>query len=83
MLGLRTARRLVHRPAAETGRVSYLIDDDYLRFALAQTRAAGVDLELRPFEFDEASLGRLLYLGIRWYATDYPARFVQTVCSWR
>ncbi|MBN1417378.1 MAG: glycerophosphodiester phosphodiesterase [Planctomycetes bacterium] len=73
----------LNRPKGQEGAVSYLLDAESLRFALEKTRSAGVDLEVLPAEFDQASLSALLDLGIRWYATDYPARFVACVDAWR
>ncbi|WP_246132213.1 glycerophosphodiester phosphodiesterase [Paenibacillus hemerocallicola] len=60
----------------------YAIDREFLKLALAETSAAGVDLEVLPFRFDDRSIHMLLDLGIRWFATDEPARFLQCVHSW-
>lgn len=57
----------------------YVIDDAYLREAVRRTAAAGVDFQARPFEFDAASLRRLIDLGIHWYVTDAPAVFAAAV----
>lgn len=65
------------------GRIEYAIEADFLRGVLAKTAAAGVDLEVLPFAFDAPSLGALLDLGIRWYATDEPKRFTECVRQWR
>ncbi|NLV40110.1 MAG: glycerophosphodiester phosphodiesterase family protein [Candidatus Hydrogenedentes bacterium] len=54
---------------------------DFLRTCLAETGAAGVDLEVLPFAAD-APLDMLLDLGIRWYATDRPGRFAEAVRVW-
>jgi len=43
----------------------------------------GAPLEIPPFEFDDASVHNLLDLGIRWYATDYPKRFSESVKRWK
>ncbi|GAA3404943.1 glycerophosphodiester phosphodiesterase [Paenibacillus hodogayensis] len=60
----------------------YAIDRVFLRETLAETAAAGVDLEVLPFEFDERSIHMLLDLGLRWFATDEPARFLQCTRTW-
>lgn len=60
----------------------YALEPEFLRSALAETSAAGVDLEVLPFRFDERSIHTLLELGIRWFATDEPAKFLQCVHSW-
>lgn len=61
----------------------YHLDREFLQQALRTTHGAGVDLEVFPFRFDKQSLTDLLNIGIRWYATDEPARFRQTVADWR
>jgi glycerophosphoryl diester phosphodiesterase len=61
----------------------YVLDAAFLRDALAETAAAGVDLELFPFDIDAANIGLLLDIGIRWYATDEPARFLDSVRLWQ
>ncbi|RAV19689.1 glycerophosphodiester phosphodiesterase [Paenibacillus contaminans] len=61
----------------------YEIDIEFLQYALAETAKVDVDLEVLPFRFNERSISRLLSLGIRWYATDEPARFLQCVNAWR
>ena len=58
---------------------AYVLDDDFLRKAVQATRAAGVELQLRPFQFDAASLRRLMDLGVRWYVTDAPRAFADAV----
>jgi len=61
--------------AGRTPRITYVLDDAFLAQAVADTRAAGVDLQLRPFEFDPDAMRHLLDLGVRWYAADAPAAF--------
>ncbi len=79
--GLNQVQLHLHNKSSEQG-IEYLLDESFLRQALEQTRKAGIDLEVLPFEFDDASLHRLLDLGIRWYATDYPHRFRESVNRW-
>jgi glycerophosphoryl diester phosphodiesterase len=55
--------------------IQYSLNDAFLREAVAKTRAAGVELQLRPFDFDEKSLRHLTDLGVRWFVADAPARF--------
>jgi hypothetical protein len=55
--------------------ITYMLDDAYLKEAFAKMKAAGVEMQLRPFEFDAASLRRLLDMGVRWFVADAPARF--------
>jgi glycerophosphoryl diester phosphodiesterase len=61
----------------------YQLERDFLEQALQTTRDAGIDLEVFPFKFDETSLHELLNIGIRWFATDEPKRFNETVIRWR
>ena len=61
----------------------YALKAEFLREALAVTKEAGVDFEVLPFAFDEDSIRMLLDIGIRWYATDEPARFLECVKKWQ
>ena len=60
----------------------YDIEPGDLVEAIARCRAAGVDLEVFPWKFDEADILALLDLGIRWFATDEPARFSAAARKW-
>ncbi|MFD0960504.1 iron-containing alcohol dehydrogenase [Paenibacillus chungangensis] len=60
----------------------YELESEFLKEALAVTAAAGIDLEVLPFRFDQRSMSELLDIGITWYATDEPARFVECVKAW-
>ncbi|MBN2376411.1 MAG: hypothetical protein JXD22_08420 [Sedimentisphaerales bacterium] len=73
----------LHRVKSEQDRVIYQVEPAYLQYALQKTKAAGIQLQVLPFEFDEASLRNLLDIGIRWYATDYPQKFVSVVNRWK
>ncbi len=73
----------LHLAADGDGPIVYAIGPDYLRYALAKTTEAGVDLEVLPFRLDETSVAGLLDLGIRWFATDEPRRFADAVSRWR
>lgn len=79
--GLNQVQLHLHNKPAEQ-RIEYLLGEVFLRDALELTQKAGIDLEVLPFEFDDASLYRLLDLGIRWYATNYPKRFRDSVNRW-
>lgn len=57
----------------------YDIDEEFLEYALEQSRRLNVDLEVLPFRFEEDNIDALISLGIHWYATDEPARFVHCV----
>jgi glycerophosphoryl diester phosphodiesterase len=70
----------LHLPSVRTDpEIAYALENAFLDEALAVTRAVGIDLQLRPFEFSPASLGRLLDLGIRWFAADRPQAFVAAI----
>jgi len=60
----------------------YDIEPAELADALERCRAAGVDLEVFPWKFEEADILALLDLGIRWFATDEPARFSAAARKW-
>lgn len=55
--------------------IEYALDDEFLRAAVARVKALDVELQLRPFAFDHASLERLVGLGVHWYVADAPAAF--------
>ncbi|MBP3039201.1 glycerophosphodiester phosphodiesterase [Bacillaceae bacterium Marseille-Q3522] len=61
----------------------YQVNETFLIEALAETGRLGIDLEVLPFTFSQSSIDRLLDIGIRWFATDEPSRFVQYVRSWQ
>jgi len=55
----------------------YAVDADYLREAVAEAAAAGIDFQVYPKIFEPRDLSRLLDLGISWFVTDEPARFLE------
>ncbi len=61
----------------------YELDAAFLKNALKITKKYGCDLQVFVKQFTESDLFTLLDLGIRWYATDEPKRFSQTVQAWR
>jgi len=61
----------------------YQIDKEFLEYAYDKTTSAGLDLEVLPYEFDDRSLHTLLDIGIRWFAVDYPEKFIETVKRWK
>ena len=77
--GLNQVQLHLHTAPDAEGGVRYLMSEDFLREALMVAREKNVDLEVLPFAFDCSSLSGLLNLGIRWYATDEPERFVSCV----
>lgn len=59
--------------------IEYVFDREYLRGAAERARAAGVELQLRPFLFDPASLRGLIDAGVHWFVTDAPESFAAAV----
>jgi glycerophosphoryl diester phosphodiesterase len=57
----------------------YELDDAYLKAAIERLAAKGIALQIRPFEFDAESLGKLIDLGVFWYVTDAPKKFSEAV----
>jgi glycerol dehydrogenase-like iron-containing ADH family enzyme/glycerophosphoryl diester phosphodiesterase len=57
----------------------YELEPEFLSYALDATKKAGIDLEVLPFQFNRETMQELLQLGIRWYATDEPARFLECI----
>ncbi len=59
--------------------VVYAMDDAFLKEAAESLRAAGAELQIRPFVFTPASLRKLIDLGVHWYVTDAPQAFAKAV----
>lgn len=59
----------------------YAIDADYLGMAAAAAGGAGIDFQVYPKSFESRDLSRLLELGIAWFVTDEPARFLETMAE--
>lgn len=57
----------------------YTIDKEFLSFSLEESRNAGIDLELFLFHIDDHSVKQMLDMGIRWYATDEPTVFLNSL----
>ena len=47
------------------------------------TALNGIDLQVLPWKFERKDIEALLDLGVRWYATDEPKRFLDAVNGWR
>lgn len=60
----------------------YTVEPSTLAAALARCQEAGVELEVFPWKFTDFDIWALLDLGIRWFATDEPARFSAAVKTW-
>lgn len=67
----------------QSGVWPYEIEADFLAYALVEPGWRGIDLQVLPFNFDQSSMNRLMDLGIRWYATDEPSRFLECVNGWK
>ncbi len=61
----------------------YQIKPAFIAEALAVCAARGVDLEVLPWKFEPRDIEALLDLGVRWYATDEPRRFLDAVQGWK
>jgi glycerophosphoryl diester phosphodiesterase len=71
------------RPVPTDGEpIRYEVDSGFLLEAHETAREARVELGVFPYEFDDHSLRGLLGLGIRWFGTDYPKRFGESVRRW-
>lgn len=65
-----------------SGAWRYTVEPEYLSKALLRCAEAGTDLEVFPWKFEASDIRALLDLGVRWFATDEPSRFVRAVESW-
>lgn len=59
----------------------YELGRGFVEESLAEACSAGIDLEVLPFRFDRRSIHLLFNIGIRWFATDEPAKFVSCLKS--
>jgi glycerophosphoryl diester phosphodiesterase len=59
----------------------YAVDADYLGKAAAAAGAAGIEFQVYPKSFESRDLSRLLELGIAWFVSDEPARFLETMAE--
>lgn len=75
----------LHLSSSNKGTIDwpYDLDLQFIKEAFEITKALGIDLEVLPFKFSKESIATLLDVGIRWYATDEPARFVECINHWR
>lgn len=61
----------------------YQIKPAFVTEALQACAARGVDLEVLPWKFERKDIEALLDLGVRWFATDEPKRFLEAVEGWQ
>lgn len=59
--------------------IVYELEDDYIKSCAEHLKGNGIDLQLRPFAFDAASLRHLVDLGVHWYVTDAPRKFTSVL----
>jgi glycerophosphoryl diester phosphodiesterase len=70
-------------PSTDGEPIRYELARGFLQEASETTREAGVEFGVFPYAFDDQSLGGLLGLGIRWFGTDEPRRFDESVRRWK
>ncbi len=61
----------------------YAVSADYLKEAAEAVAKAGKDFQVYPKAFEARDMARLLEMGISWYVTDEPARFLEILGEWR
>lgn len=77
--GLDQVQIHLHPDTASPDAVRYLMPDTFVQEALKLTQEQKRDLEVLLIKFDAGSVSHLLDLGIRWFATDEPKRFMDCV----
>jgi len=60
----------------------YQLDAEFLQYALAATMAKNTLLQVLPWQFEHVDISRLMDIGIRSYAVDFPNKFSQSVAAW-
>ena len=73
---------LSDRPERKNGEWRYQLPEVFLRDALSRCQATGTLLQVLPWQFERSDLHRLLDLGIRSFAVDYPDRFCRFTGEW-
>ena len=68
---------LIDLPERLSGGWRYELTEDDVAAALKRTGSAGVLLQVMPWNFEREDLFRILDLGVRSFAVDYPVRFVR------
>ncbi len=61
----------------------YQIKPAFITGALEACSRRGMDLEVLPWKFERRDIEALLDLGVRWFATDEPRRFLDAVNGWK
>ncbi len=61
----------------------YAVSADFLKEAADAVSKAGKDFQVYPKAFEARDMVRLLEMGISWYVTDEPARFLETLSEWK
>jgi hypothetical protein len=67
------------RTAEISPHIVYALDGVFVRRAVAQTRAAGAVLQVRPFRYNPASLDWLIDQGVRCFETNEPRQFIDCI----
>lgn len=57
----------------------YAASAELLKEAVEAVAKAGKDFQVYPKAFEARDMERLLEMGIKWYVTDEPARFLETL----
>lgn len=58
------------------------LEQEYVKDVIAVTGAAGIDFEVFLYSCEEKVVHPLLVEGVRWFATDEPSKFLQTIRNW-
>ncbi len=61
----------------------YQIKPAFITGALEACVRRGIDLEVLPWKFERRDIEALLDMGVRWFATDEPKRFLDVVNGWK
>jgi len=61
----------------------YTLDADFLKNALSICSKAKISMQVFPWLFEKEDLFKLLDIGIRWFTTDEPSKFCNTIKEWR
>lgn len=66
----------------QPGAWRYQVSEAFISQALVDCSSTGTLLQVLPWEFDRVDLHRLLDLGVRSFAVDYPDRFCRWTGEW-
>lgn len=61
----------------------YTLDLEYLKNALEICKENAISMQVFPWQFENKEIFQLLDIGIRWFTTDEPEKFIKAIIKWQ